>query len=86
MMFSFDVENRIPSDGSPKSISKLYINHIAMNKLCFGNYLLRNFKHLLRLVNASYTKAFFNDVFGNRVAGTTAQIKNFGSWLQAFKN
>ncbi|GEM_PF-6092950 len=67
MMFSFYVENRIPGDGGSKSISKLYINHIAVNKLCFGNYVPRNFKLLLRLVDGNQTKTFFNDEFGNSV-------------------
>jgi len=79
MMLTFYVENRIPNDGGSKSIGKLYINHIAVNKLCFGNYSPGNFQHLLRLVHANYQQTFFNDVFGNRIAGATAQIKNFGS-------
>src|SRR5712671_3064017 len=85
MMLPFYVENRIPNDGGSKSIGQLYIDHIAVNKLGFGNYSPGNFQHLLRLVNANYKQAFFHDVFGNRVASATAQIKNFGSWWQTFK-
>ena len=86
MMLTFDVENGIPGDGGGEACSQRQINHIAVNELSVGNYLPGNFQHLLRLINGRETKTLIHDVPGNRCAGATTQIKNPGSWWQAFKH
>ncbi len=71
MMFALDVKNRIPSDGCRKLFSKMYLDHIAVNQLSFWNYRFRNFKQLLRLVNADNPKAALNNVLGYWIARST---------------
>src|SRR5947209_4272170 len=86
MVFTFNVEDRVPCDGSQKLFIEFYLNHIGVNEICFRHFALGNFKHLLRLVNTNYAKAFLNQVSGNEIAGSTTQIKNFTSSRQALKN
>src|SRR6185503_13414060 len=86
MMPAFDVEDTIPGDRSRKSFGKLYFNHITVNKLCFRNFPLGNFKHLLRLVNSDYAETFLNYMFRDGISGTASQVENTGSCRQTFKN
>ena len=47
MILTLYVENRIPGDGRRKFLCKLYLNHIAVNKLRFGKFCLCDFQHFL---------------------------------------